>query len=1759
MADDEPIPRHDRSDAGVRDVGGSAGPPADVVDGGLSSAREYAALSAVFDPVEALRRIEGPWSTDATLLTTIAAELSRDCDTMTAPTGDGWLMRSTARRRVLDTIADAGRLDEAIRRRRDLPIDESTADLLDAVAGLGAFTTDAIAAALRDGDRATLERIAVGLGRADGHAARRADLSRVKSALIRVEMLSAARGSPGERVPARAAELEQILRWLDTGFVGYQPAALYVEGLPGTGKSTLVEEVAARLLERDDGWVVVRFDFERAGLDVQDTIGLSLEFARQVSGQVPGSSSLIQQARQHAASAQRAPQLKGDSPERVPEGLALSLRRALDAPAQRVLLVLDDLELLRRRGATHPARLFEWIEQLAELIQTQIAVVGAGPGDALDGIRARIGERIPLRGMDPAAADHELERLGVDRADWATVRAIGSGDPLSLRLAARLVRDHGTDAISQAHGREGMTPAYLYRALLSRVVDPDVRRIVGAAVIARRFDADAIRAFIGPASGLRDPDPARAHGLAEELARLDWLFETDPLAVPFIRSVPDVGRFVRSLLYDSAPAKSARVDRGAVRWFGDRREPWAATEAAYHRLQLMRRVPEPPSIAPSALARLDADSIAELPAKAQEFVRLGLGVPPEPLQDGRRSRGTSGSAAIRELRSLNGRSDWLEGDDLFERTIREMPIDPTSPDSDVVLTFLWRSGRWTEAGRALAGQGGWLRATPPLEAQLEQSRLDAICRLEMGAEFTFAAAVRAFRDHEDLRARVAGLASEPTLTSLLGAAVGFALHRADPTIEPLASTRRPGHDPLGAAIVRWGRRKEAGTEAALDAVRDGMQRIEDRTGPIEMEHADRTTIQVRAAAALTPFADLIETMSRLPDHHHLAAYAAAVQHRLNDLGNLAPLLSGPWPDRKASRTLAVHGLADLGLLAELAGAAAYLQRDPDLRLVAASAERWRRSVAGSWAYGPPPPAGWNRALDVTMTDRLAALLDSADPAAAAAAQLEAWAPEHPSAAEVLSLIRGRSPKTFGEAARTASVRGAGQAAAFLLRRSLPSAFVPPVAVLLATQDRRPPPPPPGRITPIAPSARPTTTTTAGAEGHPAARPDRRNANMTDERQDEERRRGDLRRRLADSPALREAVQRAATTGRLPDALVSPGSAEALDRGDELESVIQLDALEAIVRRVGRPPLVVRNDAVELEELPDFAPGTDALIKGVERSVLSVGRVEFVNHSMAWGGTGWVIGEENASTRIVATNRHVAKVVAQRGFDGAGVFLRSPTTGLRYGAEIDFKEEVASSPGDARPVEVVAITYLADDASPDVALLRIVGDDLPSPLPLADGEAEEEQLVAVIGYPAYDSRNDAADQAKYFRDLYEVKRFAPGFVMQALGGRKSLTHDCTSLGGNSGSPLISLHDGKVVGLHFAGRYGVENHAVGVGTLRRLLAGERPLAAGFEAARAEQQQIVEAASDGVHPPEFFGERAGYDPDFLEGGLAAPWPGTPAGVESGLARPSDEDPGRPFEVRYTHFGVKYHLARRQPLITAVNIDGEHPVRIKRTGDKWFRDARIPLEAQLTRRDYDDPEIDRGHMVRREDPNWDPAATGPTDVTQRAKLANDDTFHYTNSALQHSRMNQGKELWQGLENYILDSARTEGFRACVFTGPIFRADDPELAPGLPVPQEFWKLVVMPKAGGTELHATAYLLSQGELIRDLLEKRSRVEGLEGFVLGPYRTFQVAISDLAEGTGLDLAHYVEADPLRANAIGAEAIATGEPVFVPLDSLARIVV
>jgi endonuclease G len=236
-------------------------------------------------------------------------------------------------------------------------------------------------------------------------------------------------------------------------------------------------------------------------------------------------------------------------------------------------------------------------------------------------------------------------------------------------------------------------------------------------------------------------------------------------------------------------------------------------------------------------------------------------------------------------------------------------------------------------------------------------------------------------------------------------------------------------------------------------------------------------------------------------------------------------------------------------------------------------------------------------------------------------------------------------------------------------------------------------------------------------------------------------------------------------------------------------------------------------------------------------------------------------------------------------------------------------------------------------------------------------------------------------------------------------------------------------------------------------------------------------------------------------------------------------------PHVLRYHHYSVVQNKERRLAFFTAVNIDGSRSMRLKREPDRWFLDPRIPAGEQTGEPVYERNKLDRGHLVRRLDPAWGDSPAG-------AKLANDDTFHFTNCTPQHERFNQNKATWAGLEDYLLDNADTIDFKASVFTGPVFAADDEEYR-GVQLPRQFWKVAVMVKRSG-QLSATAYLLSQESLLQAGLEAApaAPVE----FEYGAYKTFQVPITQVEALTGLSFGALSGFDPLGSSPLeSAEAI------------------
>jgi endonuclease G len=211
----------------------------------------------------------------------------------------------------------------------------------------------------------------------------------------------------------------------------------------------------------------------------------------------------------------------------------------------------------------------------------------------------------------------------------------------------------------------------------------------------------------------------------------------------------------------------------------------------------------------------------------------------------------------------------------------------------------------------------------------------------------------------------------------------------------------------------------------------------------------------------------------------------------------------------------------------------------------------------------------------------------------------------------------------------------------------------------------------------------------------------------------------------------------------------------------------------------------------------------------------IGRIELLHQSsIPFGGTGFVVGDG-----LLMTNRHVAEIFAR----GLGDRQVAWSGEIRPG--FNLRRERGKPPGTVLEVRRVRMIH------PwwDMALLEVAG--LPTGLrPLRLSVADARDLanhdVAVIGYPAYDPlRNDPDVQNALFDRTYGVKRLQPGMLAvrrqtESFGKLvDAATHDCSTLGGNSGSAIIELDTGDVLALHFGGRYLDTNYAVPVAELAR----------------------------------------------------------------------------------------------------------------------------------------------------------------------------------------------------------------------------------------------------------------------------------------------------------------------------------------------------
>lgn len=999
---------------------------------GLSEALEYAALSGPFDPRAALAAISRESRQRAA---EAASALAAVCDT-NPDESDAWLLLGPNRQQVLRELRASGRLQDAIERRRADSAGTITADLLDALSDTGAFTLQRVGDALGSAGREVLVRVATVLDWAGEFAAAAPLLEPSRTAIKRLDRLARRQEIREQPFVGREPEITRLMSLLAEP-VRRNVRGVFMSGPPGIGKSALMEQVILRHYD-EFGSVVVRLDFDRAGLDVTDLRSLTMEASRQVADRIGDAARDLFDERLRTAGLREGSESVLETRRAFPEALAAMLARTLQAANRPLLVVVDTLESLQARGETHLRQLFDWLQLLSGAGVNRMSVLVAGRAAPPAEFDRVVGDPVVLDGLSEPAALEFATRLEVEPSSRHVVVDRAAGVPLAIKLAADIVRVDGIRALPRDRLNPKLASAMLYRILLSRIDDDALRDLAHPGLIVRRISADLLRDVIGPAVGLPRFDDERARELFDSLARQHWLVETDPGNPGFVRHRGDIRRDLLPLLYQDKPQLCARIDREAVKWFAARDDDASAIDALYHRLQLLRRSPTRPAI-PERLARLmDAATLQELPEVAQVMVKQVVGdfSGSSPSLSGQPSW-SDDPRVVRDLVNIISKADWAEGRALVDRVEHTGGIDPRSRLADAVRAFWWRAGQWYEANWLLRERDRMGEDDSDLR-QLEPPL--AVARIEMRGEYGRAAQL--LRRPDEL------LRDTPLRSGLTGISryggLAFRLRRVDPNV--LGSFEvEESPDPVQAAFNRWSAdgpgRWDSG---AVEFVHRRLLSV-----GVSLRGPARPWVETQMMASLTPYAGVavnLDQGDRLLSTRAREAVAALLAGPHSPL-SLADEVS--VPPHAGVDIEPITAIANAGLFAEWAEALGYVLEHPNLRSIGRAADNWRRTMAGDWKYGPAGPRGWKpRLIDEVLEARIRRHQDSLGARELAFIQLSAWVPHLGPGEAVWDLIQRRSAGALESAARARVEGGFAAAAAKLRQYKVPTAFVPSVITLI---------------------------------------------------------------------------------------------------------------------------------------------------------------------------------------------------------------------------------------------------------------------------------------------------------------------------------------------------------------------------------------------------------------------------------------------------------------------------------------------------------------------------------------------------------------------------------------------------------------------------------------------------------------------------------------------------------------------------------------
>ena len=443
---------------------------------------------------------------------------------------------------------------------------------------------------------------------------------------------------------------------LENGFIGRQrelaildafinekaptmTSSMVLTGVGGVGKTTLLAKFIRQVADEKSVPFAI-LDFDKPGIDVNDTYWLESELVRQISFQYLELKEPLRNLRHQTRELkQHGEAAVLESTEQITamrgyRGIISSVNQLLKQvqPASGTfLLILDTCEEVTHQNLVE--KLLAWVSDIrTNLTHYQVRVLFSGRLMQEELVLFGQAQQLQIADFDASLTKQFLRNHHVPEplAEEISRSSLLPHRPLELKLLAKLAttQKFSFKAFEKELRMGGKSSSELfvgliYRRVLMRITDPAIRQLAYPGLVLRYLTVDLIRDVLVPVLNVSPMEPTEVKRVLDGLGSYAWLAHRDADGRVWHRK--DLRRSMLQLMINKDPKTARKISLAAKRYFEKRGDRHGLTEATYHTLLLFKSPRSKINMELGELksaAEMIAADIIDLPYPAQVLLRF---------------------------------------------------------------------------------------------------------------------------------------------------------------------------------------------------------------------------------------------------------------------------------------------------------------------------------------------------------------------------------------------------------------------------------------------------------------------------------------------------------------------------------------------------------------------------------------------------------------------------------------------------------------------------------------------------------------------------------------------------------------------------------------------------------------------------------------------------------------------------------------------------------------------------------------------------------------------------------------------------------------------------------------------------------------------------------------------------------------------------------------------------------------------------------